>query len=201
MDTHLWRPELGRFARMINVTDDGAITVDPVIDASLYGTFAFGAYTPDDERVVATMKAVRDRLWCKTEVGGVARYEGDYYHAVSQDLANVPGNPWFICTMWLALHVVHKAKTVEELQEAVEILEWVDAHKLPSGVLAEQVNPYTNAPMSVSPLTWSHATVVDVVQSYLEKREAVERCPTCGGPKRRKIEGYELHETDLTHSH
>ena len=91
---------------------------------------------------------------------------------------------------------MHKAKTVEELQEAVEILEWVDSRKLPSGVLAEQVNPYTNAPMSVSPLTWSHATVVDVVQSYLEKREAVERCPTCGGPKRRKIEGYERSEPD-----
>jgi glucoamylase len=109
----------------------------------------------------------------------------------------VPGNPWFICTMWLALHVVHKAKTVEELQEAVEILEWVESRKLPSGVLAEQVNPYTNAPMSVSPLTWSHATVVDVVQSYLEKREAVERCPTCGGPKRRKIEGYERCEEKI----
>ncbi|MGZ3429171.1 MAG: glycoside hydrolase family 15 protein, partial [Polyangia bacterium] len=201
MDRHLWRPELGRFARMINVADDGAVTVDATIDASLYGAFAFGAYTPDDERIVSTMKAVRDRLWCKTDVGGIARYEGDYYHAISQDLENVPGNPWFICTMWLALHVVHKAKTVEELQEAVEILEWVDSRKLPSGVLAEQVNPYTNAPMSVSPLTWSHATVVDVVQSYLEKREAVERCPTCGGPKRRKIEGYELPQPDLTHSH
>ena len=200
MDRHLWRPELNRFARMITVADDGAVTVDGTIDASLYGSFAFGAYAPDDERVEATMKAVRDRLWCKTEVGGVARYEGDYYHAVSQDLANVPGNPWFICTMWLALHVVHKAKTVEELQEAVQILEWVDSRKLPSGVLAEQVNPYTNAPMSVSPLTWSHATVVDVVQSYLEKREAVERCPTCGGPKRRKIEGYERSESDL-HTH
>ena len=58
--------------------------------------------------------------------------------------------------------------------------------------------------MSVSPLTWSHATVVDVVQSYLEKREAVERCPTCGGPKRRKIEGYERSDSDYsthTHSH
>jgi GH15 family glucan-1,4-alpha-glucosidase len=201
MDRYLWRPELGRFARMINVAEDGAITVDPVIDASLYGTFAFGAYAPDDQRVEATMKAVRDRLWCKTSVGGLARYEGDYYHAVSQDTANVPGNPWFICTLWLALHIVHKAKTVEDLAPAVEILEWVDSRKLPSGVLAEQVNPYTNAPMSVSPLTWSHATVVEVVQSYLEKREAVERCPTCGGPKRRKIEGYERAEEKLNHTH
>src|SRR6201999_1908040 len=113
MDRHLWRPELNRFARMINVADDGAVTVDPIIDASLYGAFAFGAYPPDDERVEATMKAVRDRLWCKTSVGGLARYESDYYHAVSQDKQNVPGNPWFICTMWLALHVVQKAKTVE----------------------------------------------------------------------------------------
>lgn len=201
MDQHLWRPELNRFARMINVDQHGSTLIDPVIDASLYGTFAFGAYAPDDPKVEATMKAVRDRLWCKTEVGGVARYEDDYYHAVSQDKQNVPGNPWFICTMWLALHTIAKARTVEELEEAVKILEWVDSRKLPSGVLAEQVNPYTNAPMSVSPLTWSHATVVDVVQSYLEKRESVERCPTCGGPKRRKIEGYERAEPDLTHNH
>jgi glucoamylase len=197
MERHLWRPELDRFARMIQVAADGGITVDPVLDASLYGTFAFGAYPPDDPRVEATMKAVRDRLWVKTDVGGLARYEGDYYHAVSQDLPRVPGNPWFICTMWLALHIVHKAKSIDELQEAVTILEWVDAHKLPSGVLAEQVHPFTNAPMSVSPLTWSHATFVDVVQSYLEKREAVERCPTCGGPRRRKIEGYERGEAKL----
>jgi glucoamylase len=201
MDRHLWRPELDRFARMITVADDGSIAVDPVIDASLYGTFAFGAYAADDPRVEATMKAVRARLWCKTDVGGLARYEGDYYHAVSQDLANVPGNPWFICTMWLALHIVHKAKTVEDLAEAVEILEWVDSRKLPSGVLAEQVHPYSNEPMSVSPLTWSHATVIDVVQSYLEKRESVERCPTCGGPKRRKIEGYERCDQADVHSH
>ncbi|MCA1664732.1 MAG: glycoside hydrolase family 15 protein, partial [Myxococcales bacterium] len=189
IDRHLWRPELNRFARMINVSDDGNvdadgnIVVDATIDASLFGAFAFGAYAPDDPRVLSTMQAVRERLWCKTEVGGVARYEADYYHAVSQDVANVPGNPWFICTMWLALHVVHKAKTVEELQQAVEILEWVESRKLPSGVLAEQVNPYTNAPMSVSPLTWSHATVVEIVQSYVRKRQSVEKCPTCGGPR------------------
>jgi GH15 family glucan-1,4-alpha-glucosidase len=201
MDQYLWRPELNRFARMINVKEDGSIDVDATIDASMYGTFAFGAYSADDPKVEATMKAIRDRLWCKTEVGGVARYENDYYHRVSDDIQNVPGNPWFICTMWLALHTIARAKTVEELGEAVKILEWVDSRKLPSGVLAEQVNPYTNAPMSVSPLTWSHATVVDVVQSYLEKREAVERCPACGGPKRRKIEGYEIHEPDLTHHH
>jgi GH15 family glucan-1,4-alpha-glucosidase len=197
MDRHLYRSELGRFARMVNVRDDGSVEVDAVIDASLFGLFAFGAYPADDPKVEATMRAVKERLWCRTAVGGLARYENDYYHAVSEDRANVPGNPWFICTLWLALHTIAKAKEVADLDEAVKILEWVDSRKLPSGVLAEQVHPYTNAPMSVSPLTWSHATVVEVVQSYLEKREQVERCPTCGGPRRRKIEGYERAETPL----
>ncbi len=189
MDTHLYRPELRRFARMVNFADDGTVTVDTVLDASLYGVFAFGAYPPDDPRVASTMAAIREKLWVRTSVGGVARYEGDYYHAVTQDTAKVPGNPWFICTMWLALYDIARAKTLAELDAAVGILGWVDSRKLPSGVLAEQVHPYTNAPMSVSPLTWSHATVVEVVQQYLERREAVERCPTCGGPRRRKVDG------------
>jgi len=36
-------------------------------------------------------------------------------------------------------------------------------------VLAEQVNPYTDAPLSVPPLTWSHASVVITVADYVEK--------------------------------
>jgi glucoamylase len=201
MDKYLWRPELNRFARMINVSDKGAIDVDPIIDASLYGLFAFGAYPADDPKVEATMQAVKDRLWCKTDVGGVARYEGDYYHAVSKDTANVPGNPWFICTMWLTLHNLQKAKTQAELDSAIAELKWVDNHRLESGVLAEQVNPYTNAPLSVSPLTWSHATVVELVQVYLERSENIGLCKICGQPTRRKISGYEIAEPEVPHWH
>jgi GH15 family glucan-1,4-alpha-glucosidase len=40
---------------------------------------------------------------------------------------------------------------------------------LPSGVLAEQVDPLTGEEMSVSPLTWSHSTFVATVMSYLKK--------------------------------
>ncbi len=198
MDAHLWRPELGRFARMINVSDTGQIEVDTVIDASMYGCFAFGAYAADDPKVLATMKAIKDRLWCKTEVGGVARYENDYYHRVSDDIANVPGNPWFICTMWFAQHIIAKAKTHAELDEAIEVLEWVASRTLRSGVLAEQVHPYSNAPLSVSPLTWSHATVVMCVQEYLEKLEKVEACGQCGQPRYRKLRSYDRPDPDLS---
>jgi glucoamylase len=51
--------------------------------------------------------------------------------------------------------------------------------------MAEQVHPYTNAPLSVSPLTWSHATLVATVQEYLAKRPGLVRCPMCGQPLHR----------------
>jgi len=142
--------------------------VDWTIDSAIGGLWSFGMYTPDDPRAVATLNIIRDRLWCKTPVGGMARYENDYYYQISQDVVNVPGNPWFICTLWLAQHTIAMAKTLADLVPAVEIIQWAADHALPSGVLAEQVNPYTHAPLSVAPLTWSHAAVVDAVQRYIE---------------------------------
>src|SRR6185312_14279369 len=156
--------------------------VDEVIDASLYAIFKFHLFEVDDERVESTMKAVEEKLWVKTRVGGVARYENDYYHRVSNDIAAVPGNPWFICTMWLADYFITRATTAAELKNALPIFEWTASHALESGVLAEQVNPYTNDPLSVSPLTWSHATVVSTAIKYLEKLEALQTCSHCQQP-------------------
>src|SRR5687768_7130607 len=156
--------------------------VDEVIDASLYAIYKFHLFEADDERVIATMRQVEEKLWVKTRVGGVARYENDYYHRVSNDVASVPGNPWFICTLWLADYFITKAKSITELKRALPIFEWTAAHSLESGVLAEQVNPYTNDPISVSPLTWSHATVVSTAIKYLEKLEQLQSCSSCHQP-------------------
>lgn len=69
-----------------------------------------------------------------------------------------------------------RAQTAGELRDsALPILEWVAEHALPSGVLAEQVHPHTNEPLSVSPLTWSHGTAVVAVLDYLEKLEKLGR--------------------------
>ena len=115
---------------------------------------------PDDQQIASHHAGSRGRGWVKTDIGGVARYENDYYHQVSQDIANVPGNPWFICTCWLAEYHIAAAETLDELHAAPDWLEWAAHHALPRGVLAEQLNPYTGAPLSVSPLTWSHAEYV-----------------------------------------
>jgi GH15 family glucan-1,4-alpha-glucosidase len=128
-------------------------------------------YRPDDPQIVPTMQAIREQLWVKTSVGGVARYTNDHYHQVSQDISNVPGNPWFICTLWLAEWYSLTAKHPDDLKQALDILEWVAAHALPSGILAEQVDPYTEQPVSVSPLTWSHAAYVSTVLTYLQRKK------------------------------
>ncbi len=155
---------------------------DSTIDASLYAIFAMNLLKVDDERVEQTMRAVEQRLWVKTPVGGVARYENDTYHQTTQDIKAVPGNPWFICTLWLADWYIAKAKSVSELRLALPFLDWAAGHALPSGILAEQVHPLTNAPLSVSPLTWSHATVVATAAGYLRKLNAMSVCTTCGQP-------------------
>lgn len=147
---------------------------DENIDASMFAIFALGLLPAEDERVEATMKRIEERLTVKTKVGGVARYEDDYYHQVADDVENVPGNPWFICTLWMADYHIARATTVEELKAAATYLEWVADRALPSGVLAEQVHPTSNAPLSVSPLTWSHATVVSTLVQYLTKLEVLD---------------------------
>ncbi|HLQ33276.1 MAG TPA: glycoside hydrolase family 15 protein [Chloroflexota bacterium] len=166
---HMFDPKLGRFLRMIVFHEDGTVTKDATLDSSMWALFRFGMFEADDPMIVATMQVIEERLTIKTSVGGVARYENDYYHQVSQDVEKVPGNPWFICTLWLAQWHIARAQTLRELQATVPTLQWVAQHGLRSGVLAEQVDPYTDAPLSVSPLTWSHAEVLITVHDYVEK--------------------------------
>lgn len=197
---HLFSEKLGRFVRRLvprerraDAAESSApdapepptedlFEVDDVVDSSLFAIFKFELFDADDPRVQATMRAVERALWVKTQVGGMARYENDYYHRVSSDADAVPGNPWFICTLWLADYFITRARDLAELKRALPIFEWTASHALESGVLAEQVNPYTNEPISVSPLTWSHATVVGTVMKYLEKLEELQTCQLCSQP-------------------
>src|SRR5207237_1754450 len=80
----------------------------------------------------------------------------------------VPGNPWIICTLWLAEHAIARATSVAELQSALDLVRWVRSRARPSLVLPEQIHPFTGGPLSVSPFSWSHAQVVSVVRGYLE---------------------------------
>ncbi len=191
---HLWNSETNCFARMATPIDEasetalanggGAATakgeipqvkgyrLDMTRDSANYAVFAFGAFRPGNPMVVAEMESLYKRLWVKTAVGGCARYERDYYHMVERDnIEAVPGNPWIICTLWHAQHKIATAKTLDELRQAMPLLEWAAERARESGVLAEQYHPYTGEQISVSPLTWSHATVVTTVVQYTRRYE------------------------------
>lgn len=174
-DEKLYSPDLGRFARRVTVEDDGSVTVDMVLDSALYGLWRFGMYPPDDERVVNTVHAIADQLANKSSSGGIARYTDDYYFRVEGDTRRVPGNPWFMCTLWLAQWYIATAKVLNDLQPARAIIDWTVNHQIPGGLLSEQLDPNTGAPLSVSPLTWSHAEFIVTVDDYCMKADALRR--------------------------
>ncbi len=167
---NMWHPERQRVARMATPLDDGSYRLDLTPDSASYALFAFGALDPRDPMIESEMRLLRERLWVKTDIGGCARYERDYFHQVERErIDQVPGNPWVICTLWQAQHAIARATTIAELRAALPLLEWANTRAFESGVLAEQYHPYSGEPMSVSPLTWSHATVVMTVMEYLHK--------------------------------
>jgi len=180
--THLWKEELGRFCRGLLVPNGSSPEVDYSLDSSLWGLFAFGLYKPTDPRIKATMEALRKELWVKTEIGGMARYKGDSYHKDSghRNSGEVPGNPWIICTLWLADYLIENASTEEDLSQALDLLKWAGQRSLPSGVLPEQVNPHSGCPLSVSPLAWSHAAFITSIHRLSRKMSKQATCPQCG---------------------
>ncbi len=184
MDRHLYLKDEKRFARMISMKDGAVVSVDKAVDASLFGTFAFGAYDPNDEKVKNTMRQVYEKLHLSTPSGGIARYEKDGYYRVSD---KTTGNPWFITTLWMAWYHIASATDREGLEKALELIKWTTDRALQSGVLSEQINPFTDEPLSVSPLTWSHATYVTVVHKYLDRLMEIDRCHSCGHPLHSKF--------------
>jgi GH15 family glucan-1,4-alpha-glucosidase len=183
-DTHLYSTELGRFARRIAVEDDGTMTVDMVIDSATYGLWRFGMYPPDEPRIVETMNSIKDELANRAAAGGIARYRDDYYFKVDPDTKKVPGNPWFICTLWMAQWFIATANTAHDLKQAREIINWVVAHQVQGGLLSEQLDPNTGAPLSVSPLTWSAAELIATVDEFCRKSERVRRSALSTVPPR-----------------
>ena len=171
MREHLYSTELGRFLRGLLANGDDSLTPDATVDTSLFALFYFECFDVDDPMVAGTMKAVEETL-SNGGHGGFARYENDGYMRVSE---TGPGNSWFICSLWLAEYYIAKAKTSEDLKAALGVLQWTVDRALPSGVLAEQVDPVTGKEMSVSPLTWSHSTFVAAVHSYVLRKRKLQQ--------------------------
>lgn len=137
--------------------DDGTVSNDDTLDvSSLYGALRFGLLKPDQTFVAGSVQAVETILLNQSPSGGTPRYEHDRYF--EQD-SQYMGNPWFVTTLWMAQYyagIGHKNK-------AQYYIDWSLDKTVPSGVLSEQIHPVTSEPLSVTPLVWSHAEVINSV--------------------------------------
>jgi GH15 family glucan-1,4-alpha-glucosidase len=152
---------------------DDALELDATVDSSTFAVFYLGVFPAASAMVEGTMRAIRETLTVQTDVGGIARYENDAYHRISPEMERIPGNPWVLCTLWLAEHDIATATGRDSLQRALDRVRWARAHATTSMVLPEQVDPYDGQPLSVAPLTWSHAQVISVVHGYLDSLRAL----------------------------
>lgn len=178
--THLYNEDRGMFYKLASQAQSGKMEYyDTTLDmSSIYGIYKFNVLPIDDPRVTRSIKTVEEQLMLSsdTTIGGMPRYENDVYYKENKD---APSNPWFVTTLWLAQYYIRAAKKESDLDRVKTLLQWVVSHALPSGVLSEQLHPYTGMQLSAAPLTWSHAEFVITVTEYLEKLEELGICKAC----------------------
>jgi GH15 family glucan-1,4-alpha-glucosidase len=165
-------PRTGVFVRRL-ISEGRKMRPDWTVDSSTLSVGLLGVLPPEDPRVRATAAKVEEKLWVHG-LGGLARYEGDYYFRRHD---NLPGNPWIICTCWLAQQKIMAASTLNDLARPLELIEWCCERASSTMVLPEQVDAVTGEPLSVSPLTWSHAEFVKTCFDYSEKLKELGGSP------------------------
>jgi len=153
----LFNEERGAFRKGYLLQEDGSFQYDDVLDvSSAYGALMFATQAFGSKTVRSSFKLVEDILLDKSPSGGAPRYENDTYFASQPPHL---GNPWFVTTLWVAQYYVQLARN----PDAEKLVEWTMEHALPSGVLSEQVNPTDGSPLSVTPLVWSHAELINTL--------------------------------------
>ncbi len=168
---YLYDEENGFFYKSTKLEEGESIPNKTIDASSFYGCFRFGVLSVDDERLTRAYEMTKKVLSDTVPIGGFVRYENDKYHAPQDGYGTVPGNPWFVTTLWMTQYKIAKAKSKEELKEIRNDFDWCLKYAFPTGVLSEQLNPYTGQPLSVCPLIWSHAEYVLAVVAYLQKLE------------------------------
>ena len=181
MTKHLFRSEWGRFAASL-AREGRVLRAEPRVDASLLWLGLVGDLEPEDARVRATVEAVKETLWVRTGVGGIARYEGDPMDAVGSELPDVPGSPSVAASLWLAQHGIRTARRAQDLDPARTLLLWCAARAEGWGMLPERLHPYRGATTAPAPSLEAHAWLVATVVDYAERLRHLRRCDRCGAP-------------------
>ena len=163
MCQRLFDKDRGGFYRML--APDGS--PDKTVDSSTLQIALMGVLPVDDPHVLANQNLVRKRLTVRSEIGGLARYENDWSWRLAEEHT---GNPWVISTMWMAQLKILQANSTKDLKGPLDTIRWARRLSGSTGVLAEQYHPNTGAPLSVSPLTWSHAELLRTAAMWSSRK-------------------------------
>lgn len=169
---YLYNEDMKMFVKGVNMKNDEMIYDNTIDMSSIYGIYNYNILPINDRRVTESIETIEKKLRINTGIDGVPRYVNDNYFKSVEDVPN----PWYITTLWLAQYYVHSATKVEELENVRYWMNWVVTHSPLSGVLSEQLHPYTGEQISANPLTWSHAEYVRTVMLYHQKLESFGIC-------------------------
>ena len=170
--TVLYDETIGMFVKHVLHKNDELIYDKTLDTSSFYGPILFEVFDIDDPKIKTSAKTVIENLQVHSNSKGYIRYENDGYYRM-QD-ADSP-NPWVITSLWMAQYFIKKAKSLKDLKEPLELLEWTCSHSTNGGILAEQMHPNTREHLSTAPLVWSHAEYVLAVDAYLKKVEELSK--------------------------
>ena len=171
---HLYDETEKIFVKKIERQDGKTVHKDATPDISTCVIWKLGVLPIDDPRVISSMSQMLQKLKVQTSIGGLCRYTNDYYHINQDPTEEVPGNPWIITTLWGMQWRIAIAQSLQELENVKETFNWVLGHATRTGILAEQMDAHTGEPLSVAPLTWSHATYVETILLFLEKQRELQ---------------------------
>lgn len=153
----LFDDQRGALRKGFLLQDDGSLQFDNTLDvSSAYGALMFASQAFGGQAIRSSFQVIEKELKDRSPSGGVPRYEHDQYFTSDPPFL---GNPWFVTTLWVAQYYLQLNRTAE----AGKLVDWSLAHALPSGVLSEQVEPTHGTIISVTPLVWSHAELINTL--------------------------------------
>ncbi|WP_067138723.1 glycoside hydrolase family 15 protein [Microtetraspora malaysiensis] len=120
------------------------------LDASLLALPLRGVVPADHPRMVATTRAIADRL----SAGGGLLYR--YLHDQSPDGISGDEGAFLLCSFWLVDNLVRQGR----VGEAGELYASLCARASPLGLLPEQIDPSTGAFIGNFPQAFSHIGVI-----------------------------------------
>ncbi len=136
--------------------------------ANLAMVVPFRLVAPGGAPMRNTAKRIEQSM--KYAAGGIGRYASDLF---------MGGNPWSLSALWLALFHVETG----DLAECYRLLYWCLKHATLHDFMPEQSQKQTGAPAGASPLGWSHAWVIILLQRIGRRLTTEGESPPAKDPR------------------